>query len=446
MTLFSTKYTNNIRTVTGTPILKNDDVILECDTTLTPVIINLLEIPANQWNTIWKLYIVDKSNNASVNNITVNAPLGAKINGVNSFSINSNGASLVVTISSNSNFIGQYSLISKVIISGHVIEDEGIVLPQKPILDFQGLGVTATDATGKTIVTIEGSHAIQDEGVSLPKQPILDFQGLGVVVTDSPGKTIVTIGGGSLPTVWKDIQNLNYYNYPLANASGFMPQYNIQGNIISLRGVLFVPLDGNAGELAISTGNSYLFIPSAKTDTSVNNLSVITNANGAGGSSERQGRFFTSDTANKRNFPIIDTPIQRDVFFDNVIATRRYSSGSGGKLSLYRSIVQLKICSTVTPLTSSLGSGAGALAIFSPLNFEYAGFVAATPAGNDPLALLISVVKAGVAGNDYILANDDAPFSIPSSAYASPFPVNAHDITSLGGFYINLDGLTGFIN
>lgn len=200
MTMFSTKYPNNIRTVTGIPILRNDDVVLECDTTLAPVIINLLDIPADQWNTLWKLYIVDKSNNASTNNIIVNAPLGAKINGASSFSVTSNGASFVIRMASNSNYVGQYSVITVAGISGHVIEDEGIALPQKPIIDFQGAGVTATDVAGKTIVTIPGSsggHIIEDEGIVLPQQPVLDFQGAGVTAIDSAGKTIVTIPGGS---------------------------------------------------------------------------------------------------------------------------------------------------------------------------------------------------------------------------------------------------------
>lgn len=41
-------------------------------------------------------------------------------------------------------------------------------------------------------------HEIQDEGVSLPQQPVLDFQGAGVAVTDDPSndKTVVTIAGG----------------------------------------------------------------------------------------------------------------------------------------------------------------------------------------------------------------------------------------------------------
>ena len=40
--------------------------------------------------------------------------------------------------------------------AGHEIEDEGVGLPQQPILNFVGAGVTATDAGGKTIVTIPG--------------------------------------------------------------------------------------------------------------------------------------------------------------------------------------------------------------------------------------------------------------------------------------------------
>jgi len=39
---------------------------------------------------------------------------------------------------------------------GHVIQDEGTGLPQEPILNFVGAGVTVTDGTGKTIVTIPG--------------------------------------------------------------------------------------------------------------------------------------------------------------------------------------------------------------------------------------------------------------------------------------------------
>lgn len=106
MTMFSTKYPNNIRTVVGTPTLKNDDVVLECDTSLGPVTINLLKIPANKWNTQWRLYIVDKApGNAAVNNITINAGFGQKVNNAPSLVINVTGGSAMVSIIDNTNFI-----------------------------------------------------------------------------------------------------------------------------------------------------------------------------------------------------------------------------------------------------------------------------------------------------------------------------------------------------
>ena len=96
MAMFSTKYPNNSRTVTGTPQLYNDDVILNCDTSTGAVIINLLEIPANFWNTQWRLYIIDSGNNASVNNITINAGSGQTINGSSSLVVSTNSAQIVL--------------------------------------------------------------------------------------------------------------------------------------------------------------------------------------------------------------------------------------------------------------------------------------------------------------------------------------------------------------
>lgn len=40
---------------------------------------------------------------------------------------------------------------------GHVIQDEGVGLPQRTNLDFQGAGVTVTDALDSTVVTIPGA-------------------------------------------------------------------------------------------------------------------------------------------------------------------------------------------------------------------------------------------------------------------------------------------------
>jgi hypothetical protein len=111
--LYEQKYQNNIRTVAGlVNVIKQDDVTLECNTLAGAVAIQLIDIPANFWSTQWKLYVVDKNNNASVNNITVTAPVGFLINGAGSFVINSNGASLLIRVTSNTNFVGQYSVVA----------------------------------------------------------------------------------------------------------------------------------------------------------------------------------------------------------------------------------------------------------------------------------------------------------------------------------------------
>lgn len=159
--LYTQQYPNNIRTISGlVNIVFQDDSVLVCNTALVPTVINLLEIPADYWSTQYKLYIVD-SGNASVNNITVNAPVGFTVNGQSSFVISSNKASLLIRVASNTNYVGQYSVISSGV-SGHVIQDEGISLTQRQNLNFVGAGVTVVDnlATNSSIVTVNGGASV----------------------------------------------------------------------------------------------------------------------------------------------------------------------------------------------------------------------------------------------------------------------------------------------
>ena len=82
---------------------------------------------------------------------------------------------------------------------GHAIEDEGLPLAQRGVLNFEGAGVTVTDAGGKTLVTIPGSGSaltFEDEGTPLTQRSNINFVGAGVTVADSGGKTVVTIPGG----------------------------------------------------------------------------------------------------------------------------------------------------------------------------------------------------------------------------------------------------------
>lgn len=102
--MFTQKYPNNIRTVSGTATVYEDDVTLNCDTSGAAVTVPLMSITANYWSTQYKLLVVDASNNAATNNITITAPIGCKINGASSVTINTNGGSAVVTIVNNTNY------------------------------------------------------------------------------------------------------------------------------------------------------------------------------------------------------------------------------------------------------------------------------------------------------------------------------------------------------
>lgn len=96
------KYQNTTRLITGTGnLVYENDVIINCDTSIGSVALMLLEIPANHWNTIYTLRVVDISGNASVNNITINAPIGFTVNNAPSVVINANNGIAIITIASN---------------------------------------------------------------------------------------------------------------------------------------------------------------------------------------------------------------------------------------------------------------------------------------------------------------------------------------------------------
>lgn len=111
--MFSTKYSNVSRTVSGANVVVfNNDVILAVDTASQACSINLGQIAAGFWNTTWKLYIYDSSNNATVNNITINAGSGQKINNSSSIVISLNGAGALIRIINDTNFIASLTTTS----------------------------------------------------------------------------------------------------------------------------------------------------------------------------------------------------------------------------------------------------------------------------------------------------------------------------------------------
>ena len=159
MALFSTTYKNPSRVVSGTPQLFADDVVLLCNTSSSAVTINLLEIPADYWNTTWKLYVVDNSSNAGTNNITINAPSGYTINNQASVVINQNDGECVVRISSNTSFLAEFNYQTSS--SALEVLNEGVSISANTTsIDFVGDLVTATAVGGAVTVTINGVNYI----------------------------------------------------------------------------------------------------------------------------------------------------------------------------------------------------------------------------------------------------------------------------------------------
>jgi hypothetical protein len=228
----------------------------------------------------------------------------------------------------------------------------------------------------------------------------------------------------------------------------FKPQYTITGNKIDFRGQLYIPLDLVAVPQDVTQSNSYLYLASAVTDET--RMSVVSNANNNNGTP--QARFCTPNVVTDANLPLLATPQQGDIVFNDVPAYRRYATGLGGILTISRTFLTVRICGINTVFNSGGNLGVGCIAIFSPFSYEYDGSGSA-PSGNDPQGLVISRVTAGQQVVDYVSANDNIPFTIPDGISplngvpnVSAFDINAHNIVSLGGFIVNLNGLNGFLN
>jgi hypothetical protein len=242
MTMFANKYPNTSRTVSGLTPIYNTDSIIEVDTSTVAATINLDAIPAGFWNTIWKLYIVDKSNNASVNNITINAGTGQTINGQSSLVINQNGGSVLIRVISNTKFLGSLTIVNPTGLtltttgtsgaatlvgnnlnipqysggggSSLEIKNQGTTLtPTATSIDFVGAGVSSTNIGTAVTVTINGVTVI-----SLTNSALLILINNGTVVagqsylvTDAPYDCLGVLLQGVTTTSVTESGNANFY-------------------------------------------------------------------------------------------------------------------------------------------------------------------------------------------------------------------------------------------
>jgi hypothetical protein len=127
---------------------------------------------------------------------------------------------------------------------GHIIQDEGVDLPQQQYLDFQGAGVEVTNDTenSKTVVTVSSVQSIVAGGnVSVdntdPENPVVSASGIqsvaagGNVIVDNtdPENPIV-----SVDATWLSFTPTLYQNGSVSASIGYAEYLEID-NLVHLR-------------------------------------------------------------------------------------------------------------------------------------------------------------------------------------------------------------------
>ena len=152
MTLYPQKYDITTRTVTGlNNAVQPSDVVLNCDTSLAPVSINLADFTDNLWNTQYKLYINDASSLAGTNNITINAPVGYTIGNASSIVISSNGGSVIISISSNKKYSSLFNFSTPN--PAIIVKNEGSVITTG-VTSFNFVGAWINAVAVGSLVTV----------------------------------------------------------------------------------------------------------------------------------------------------------------------------------------------------------------------------------------------------------------------------------------------------
>ena len=390
MQLPSTYYPNNSRVVVGTPQIFTDDVILLCDTSLAPVTINLLEIPDDAWMTTYKLYIVDNSSNASVNNITINAGVGQLINDLPSITISTNGEAALVRIVSNNQYISTSS--GGVVANALEVLNEGVsITPNASSMNFVGDYVNATAVGSAVTVTI-----------------------------DAPD------------TGWVDLLGFDYVSVIVGK-----PQCRRIGKVIHFRGSVTIPLSNDGGATVIPLNSSTTYFNQAfKAPWTGTN---ITYGNGV------TLNAFGSVTFNLSN-SVIPTSVYSGSFdgtyANQILGTRvlEITPATTTALSAYFSLVITNNGLLRIGTLKDLEEGAGFANFFpsSPLRF-----ITSYTRGADFLPDYID-------SSSYIHNVKTPP---PGAVSLEMEPVNnqwglsvdAAEETDVGGFTFRLDGLMSYI-
>jgi hypothetical protein len=212
--MFSTKYPNNIRTVSGPNVPVFDtDVSLSVNTSSVACSINLEQIPDDYWSTQWKLYIYDSSNNASVNNITINAGVGQTINGGSSAIISTSGGGFLIRVLNNNQFVGLASGGSfPILLTTTGTNGASTLIGNTLNIPIYGSVIQLTKAA--MVVLINANTVVKGQLYQITNATYTD---LGVIVTGTSTSSISANGTGLF-------YNADYQG--VGNYTGTTPTYS----------------------------------------------------------------------------------------------------------------------------------------------------------------------------------------------------------------------------
>lgn len=395
------KYPNTTRVISGLiNLVTASDVVLQCNTSTSAVSLTLLEIPSNQWSTQYKLYVIDNSNNALTNNITINAPVGYTVNGFSSIVINQNGGQVVIEVSSNTSYLAKYNYGAAV--NTLTIQDEGIdVTTSTDNINFTGDLVTVTGT---------GSQAT-----------------VNVVIPDSG---------------WLNLLGFSFIPNTFTN----LPQMRVIGKQVFFRGTVIVPLASDAlGEKLVP-----LTVGSGVGDNYINDPYPYTYRGVGGCTTNINGSLSFNQGASVFPAPYTGLTLSRSIskLLVNGFRVIKTSSANTG--------------TTLTGVFSIGVLSSGVLTITTLKDYELSPNIPnpANGLGSSPLRMITSDVGVGqypinwknadVTGSLTHSHSANSRFSrsfaVVGAANTFSFSCDAADETQVGGFVFSLDGITGFID
>lgn len=160
---------------------------------------------------------------------------------------------------------------------GHVIEDEGTPLTQRADLNFVGAGVTATDAGGKTVITIPGGGAV-DSVNSQTGAVVLDAGDIGNTPAGGIAATDVQAAINELDTE-KDLAAAVVNTF---TADHILAATDVSGGILGRFGKVRMNLTGTANNLTVPPNATVAFQIGTEISVTQQGTGVTTFVQGAG--------------------------------------------------------------------------------------------------------------------------------------------------------------------